>query len=497
MNNVSLVNLKGQNSFISSINTPNFAFQRQKGDLSMLPESQNLPSARFENSQESKRGEVNAIDDDFAYFDFEAPREVYIHKRHNQLQDINTRYQDPDESEGEEIPTVEKSSRRPLKQIDTNWEQSSQHPREIEYEIRPQVKFITDTEDKENADINTHSQGMKTPSNLFRKVFESDKEFQNLISPINLTGKMKTKLDDSKNETNPYWNMDLSATSQIDLNDENMLSFSSKANTKLEIGHLTKGNEYVHGDTSKISTIRSVSDLELTSKINQWNASPNTRRIIAAQNKKIKQLQQKVVQLSKDKEKTTDLLQNIDLSKFVDRSELMSILSKFSQKQPSQYSKRCDSITAASDLLSQAANSEQPMQQRTNSAQRQPYQYHQQTKSQIMPQQINENYQFNTEDLQNDRSMIVNEGPCFKADSEVSQNQIAYNSCIRIQHSNLNKIEETAKYEEENSVSSPQQLSYITNSHKMGFMGYAIAHGQQESYDKDISVIFKTDESMK
>jgi len=86
----------------------------------MLPESQNLPSARFENSQESKRGEVNAIDDDFAYFDFEAPREVYIHKRHNQLQDINTRYQDPDESEGEEIPTVEKSSRRPLKQIDTN-----------------------------------------------------------------------------------------------------------------------------------------------------------------------------------------------------------------------------------------------------------------------------------------------------------------------------------------------------------------------------------------
>jgi hypothetical protein len=63
--------------------------------------------------------------------------------------------------------------------------------------------------------------------------------------------------------------MDLSATSQIDLNDENMLSFSSKANTKLEIGHLTKGNEYVHGDTSKISTIRSVSDLELTSKINQ------------------------------------------------------------------------------------------------------------------------------------------------------------------------------------------------------------------------------------
>ena len=66
------------------------------------------------------------------------------------------------------------------------------------------MKFITDTEDKENADINTHSQGMKTPSNLFRKVFESDKEFQNLISPINLTGKMKTKLDDSKNETNPY-----------------------------------------------------------------------------------------------------------------------------------------------------------------------------------------------------------------------------------------------------------------------------------------------------
>ena len=91
----------------------------------------------------------------------------------------------------------------------------------------------------------------------------------------------QSKPIDFKNENNPYSNFDLSGT--LIENNDNLLNFSSKWNTRWEIGNLTK--EYLNLNQSKISTIKSTSELGVTKKIDKWTASPNTKRIMQIQNK--------------------------------------------------------------------------------------------------------------------------------------------------------------------------------------------------------------------
>jgi len=77
-------------------------------------------------------------------------------------------------------------------------------------------------------------------------------------------------------------------------------------------------------DQSKISTIRSISDFDITSKINQWNVSPNTRKIMMIQNKKIKHLQEKILKLQNEKSSNQNWLNK---EEYVHKNELMQILS--------------------------------------------------------------------------------------------------------------------------------------------------------------------------
>ena len=119
------------------------------------------------------------------------------------------------------------------------------------------------------------------------KVYESDKElYERCMNSSTL--KVQNNFIENKTD-NPYSNLELSATLLDYQNeDENMLSFSSKANTKLDLSNLSKGNTFKNCLQSKISTIKSINDLEITSKIDKSTASPNTRKIMKIQNLKIK-----------------------------------------------------------------------------------------------------------------------------------------------------------------------------------------------------------------
>jgi hypothetical protein len=154
----------------------------------------NHPSAVFSGEQR-KRGCFGDVDSGLMYLNFDASRDLYINKEHNRLQDINNRYQTYEDSDSDgDIPQFYQPLRLPLKEISTNHMRSEQNRRCREETEEIKIKKVSRGE----------LEKVINPNKLFNKMFESDKDFQNKLNPLNLDSKNKVKLDDSKNETNPY-----------------------------------------------------------------------------------------------------------------------------------------------------------------------------------------------------------------------------------------------------------------------------------------------------
>ena len=324
--------------------------------------------------------------------------------------------------------------------------------------------------------VNTQNSQVNLKFNKkIKKVFESEKEFEG--KSINAANWNNSKIIEH-NPNNPYSNLELSATLlEYQNEDENMLSFSSKAITKIDLSNLSKGNTFKNCLQSKISTMKSMNDFEITSKIDKSTASPNTRKIMKIQNQKIKNLQEKVSQLLNEKNQQSSS-DNNSSSNLIDKNELLKFLTKFIPQINNKHEK-WDSTTA-SEHWSQFGINDKNLVNLSNliywsdeskfkkfGIDSNISQYHHQSKSELIPSF----YEWN--DVMDKNQAGINNSMVIKDDTQLKAYQSIYSSDIRksermnewatIFQSNLSKIDETAKYEDESSMSNQTYASCELN----------------------------------
>lgn len=306
-----------------------------------------------------------------------------------------------------------------------------------------------------------------------RKVFESEKEFES--KSINIANWNNSSKVLENNLNNPYSNLELSATLlEYQNEDENMLSFSSKAITKIDLSNLTKGNTIKNCLQSKISTMKSVNDLEVTSKIDKSTASPNTRKIMKIQNQKIKNLQEKVSQLLIEKEQHNESENSWN---FIHKNELLKILSKLLPQMKDNKQEKWDSTTA-SEQLSYFVNNDRNLSTLANliySSDDSKHikqaicfntnQSHHQCKSELIPTFVSEtiwgpesNSAYNSVKVNDESRLKIRDNYFTEANTKERMNDV-----VTVFQSNLSKIDEIAKNEDQSSVSDQSCTSFELN----------------------------------
>lgn len=520
---IKLIDLKKQISNDGgTINTPHFASKENFNEILSMRNLSGHPSAQFTTFEE-QRGKCLDNEDkenQFLFANFGAPRELYINKAHNRiLQEWNNRYEQRVESDAEDsFSQSHELPRQPLQEIKRIEEDLEDDV--YQFDMREAKPLETPVE--YNLDKTSQEQLNKQPSNetiqdpkvkvqnpikFINKVFESDKEFQAQL--IGLNSFERSKADPGDEEINPYSNFDLTGTLLMDQNEEvNMLSFSSKAMTKFDLRNLTKGEGFNNFTQDKLSTIKSTSELGVTSKIDKCQASPNTRKIMQIQNIRIKSLQEKVIQLVKEKEKQrNESHQNVDLTKFVNREELIDLLAKLIPDISKKKLESCEKQT-----VSRADNKLD----RNNKLKHKEYNLYSNNKK--LQRSVSSDA-FKTQNPQSKAEVFTNSSniKCSFA-SERTGNQIKYDNFmkrqkvyknnpdtnqskdwIKILSSNLSKIDETAKYEDETSPSNSRGFNTESRRNQQyKFNPLNSRHGSQSSnlVYVDVSSILSANESL-